>query len=279
MSVDDRSETNLSHAEATLADPDYPEKGKVPEHRHVSACEFLCWIGYGRAIPKDVYFSPLAKAPRDATLEELAALLHRSVPDPKPQECPIGDAELTLIDLLRTKKIRAFREKLGILEELPTELYDYAVTVNGRGSIEPDCRATERDIRRALRYLSSFDPPIGEVLFSTLKMLEACAAQPIILAAAQPEPPDPRPKATHTAFREFFLARVAGWPDDLPAPNEDEDFLAATHYFAPGFSRDHDFRPTRERCVPLSWRKQGPRRPWGHVKQSAANPRNRGPQI
>jgi hypothetical protein len=104
------------------------------------------------------------------------------------------------------------------------------------------------------------------------------AAAPVVPGAAEaPEPGDPRPKPTDVVVRRWMRERVANWPGDKPAPNEDGDFAAATAHFAPGLSRD-EFRLVRNAETPAEWRKQGRRKPWGKAKQSAANPPIRGPQ-
>src|SRR4051794_10322313 len=95
---------------AGSAGPQYPPIGDVPKHRHLSACEVLTWIGYGRAIPKAAYFAPLANV-HGATTEAILALLHRSVPDPKPLRCPMYKSERALMKALRSGKLRAFRER------------------------------------------------------------------------------------------------------------------------------------------------------------------------
>jgi hypothetical protein len=90
--------------------------------------------------------------------------------------------------------------------------------------------------------------------------------------------PDQRPTPKDHSVRQWMRDRVTGWPDDKLAPSEMEDFQAATRYFAPGLTRD-EFRIVRTTETPTEWRQRGPRKRWGEVKQSAANPRNGGTQI
>jgi hypothetical protein len=78
-----------------------------------------------------------------------------------------------------------------------------------------------------------------------------------------------RPQPTDKAVRSWMRDRVETWPDDRPAPTEQDDVAAAQEYFAPGLSRD-ELRTVRDVETPEAWRKQGPRRSWGIVKKSAA---------
>jgi hypothetical protein len=74
-----------------------------------------------------------------------------------------------------------------------------------------------------------------------------------------------KPRPTKPALRQWWLGRVASWPDDKPAPSEDDDWDAVQQHFAPGLSRE-EFRNVRREVTPPEWRKQGPRKPWGQVK-------------
>jgi hypothetical protein len=80
------------------------------------------------------------------------------------------------------------------------------------------------------------------------------------------------PRQTNPAVKQKMRERVATWPDDQPAPNEEEDFAAISALFAPGSLSRDDFRIIRtdDSVVPSEWRKQGRRRPWGQVKPKSA---------
>jgi hypothetical protein len=80
-----------------------------------------------------------------------------------------------------------------------------------------------------------------------------------------------RPKPTDPAVRKWFRDRVNTWPDDRKAPGEDADWEAIKKHFAPGLSRNEDFRPARKQETPSGWRKQGQRSLWGVEKKSAGN--------
>ena len=141
----------------------------------MTACEVLCWIGYGRAIAKEVYFRPIFEAP-DMPFTDIAPLLHQSVPGPKPPECPMDSAERELMAALRSGKIQARCERNGALEIVPSEIYDYAVAVNARGSIETDQGAAGRDIAQADRYLRGQTTKIKDVFFRTSEVRECLKA-------------------------------------------------------------------------------------------------------
>ncbi len=134
--------------------PQYPELGAVPVHRHMTACEVLCWIGYRRAIPKEIYYFPLSNS-ANVPFSRKVSLLHQSVPEPKPPECPMNAAEQNLMEALRTETIRAFYEKDGRFEQVPQDVYAYAVAVNARGGIEADSGVPERDRERAAKFTSA----------------------------------------------------------------------------------------------------------------------------
>ena len=80
------------------------------------------------------------------------------------------------------------------------------------------------------------------------------------------------PKATNRAILQKMRERLESWPDDQPAPNEEDDFAAISAFFAPGSLSRDEFRLVRtdDSVVPPEWRKQGPRRPWKKVKPKSA---------
>lgn len=74
-----------------------------------------------------------------------------------------------------------------------------------------------------------------------------------------------KPKPTNQAVRQWMRDRVASWPNDKSTPSEGDDLDAVQQHFAPGLSRD-EFRNVRKSETPRGWRKQGPRKPWGQVR-------------
>ena len=315
MSGDDEREGGRTPPDAMPAGPQYPAFGEVSKEWYLTACEALCWIGYRRAISKAVYFRPFVEAAPCVALEGRARLLHHSVPDPKPPDDPMGDAECALMKAAKAGQVRLLTQTNGNLEEVPSKVYDQDVSVNARGCIELNEAATERGRSLAQDYFCEH-PLLGDVLIRTSEVLRAWPPPKASIlsenfaallvprwtqedeapnapaAAVQrppsdtdrvleaiPGPPATRPKATDPALRQWFRDRVASWPHELAAPSEHKDFIAASQYFASGFGRDDDFRPARRQYTPAEWRKQGPRLPWGQARQSAANPRNGGTQI
>ena len=219
----------------------YPAIGDVPGHLHLTACEVLTWIGYGRAISKAVYYAPVANSPV-ATIDEKMALLHRSVPDPKPSEDPMEDAERKLMELLRAKRVHMLIERGGVFEEVSDSIYEYAVAVNARGSVEPDANATERDQARARSYLLRLQP-FGDVLFRKTEVLEAW--QNTVSDGEQPHPPPVVfSETTSTSLNESLQANPTSKgepiseqvgeqeaatptpkPDPVPSPSTDLEFI------------------------------------------------------
>jgi hypothetical protein len=203
---------------APAAELQYPAIGDVPEHRHLTACEVLTWIGYGRAISRDVYFAKVSGA--TATAEARLSLLHQSVPDPKPLENPMDDAERKLMEEVRAGRVHSLIERNGAFEEPPAAIYEHAVAVNARGSIEADGTAPERDQTRARSYLSSL-PPIGNVWFRKSEVLEVWPSkaptaipgdsgqphhQPFDAVDPEPTPAAPRRGKGRPGVRETCLA-------------------------------------------------------------------------
>ena len=90
--------------------------------------------------------------------------------------------------------------------------------------------------------------------------------KPIVIPAPRaPAKNVVKPKPTNLSVRQWMLNRVASWPNDKPAPSESDDWDAVQQHFAPGLSRD-EFRNVRSELTPPEWRKQGPRKPWGQLK-------------
>jgi hypothetical protein len=74
-----------------------------------------------------------------------------------------------------------------------------------------------------------------------------------------------KPRPMNPAVRQWMRDRVASWPDDKSTPSEGDDWDAVQQHFAPGLSRE-EFRNVRSAETPPEWRKQGPRKPLGQVK-------------
>jgi hypothetical protein len=90
--------------------------------------------------------------------------------------------------------------------------------------------------------------------------------KPIVFPAAPaPARNVVKAKPTNRAVRQWMRDRVASWPNDKPAPSESDDWDAVQQHFAPELSRD-EFRNVRKSETPPEWRKQGPRKPWGQLK-------------
>jgi hypothetical protein len=84
-----------------------------------------------------------------------------------------------------------------------------------------------------------------------------------LLAHSQSERAHPAP--TDRAVRTWMRDRVANWPDDIRAPSEEQDWKAARDEFGSGLSQ-REFRVVRTTEAPQEWRTQGPRKPWGKVR-------------
>ncbi len=158
---------------------DYPEYGVAPTELIMTPCEVLCWIGYRRAIPKDVYYRlitewdlkpkggisatgldpvPLerrADTPRNRALqailedcskdspERLSALIHAAIPEPKPQADPMDDAEQQRMSAMRAGRLKVrYLDDSGASHQLDVEVLLHARVINARGSIEADPAAS-----------------------------------------------------------------------------------------------------------------------------------------
>jgi len=191
---------NSSPPDAAPDELKYPALGELPPKLRLTACEVLCWIGYGRDILKEVYLAPLVAA-RGARLTEATMLPHHFVPDPKPAECPMDDAERELIEALRTGKLRAFFKADGAFREVPAELYTYAVTVNVRGSIEPNCKASKEDFAEAEDFFYRIRPSIRDVFFDSAAVKAALAPWPRARAVEPAAAPPLRSRHNGTDYR------------------------------------------------------------------------------
>ncbi len=74
-----------------------------------------------------------------------------------------------------------------------------------------------------------------------------------------------KPKQTNLAVRKWMEDRVSNWPDNKTPPSEQEDWEAVRRHFESGLTRD-EFRIVRKDLTPEEWRKQGPRKLCGRVK-------------
>jgi hypothetical protein len=124
-------------------DKDYPAIGELPMAPYMPACDTICFLsGYQRAIPVDLYYAPLRRAHgwNSKDPDEVSALLHNAVPDPKPAENPIPAAHQLQMKLWRDKRLHPLNWETK--EEVPAELNEYAVIINLHGEIYPDYSAT-----------------------------------------------------------------------------------------------------------------------------------------
>jgi hypothetical protein len=177
---------------------------------------------------------------RDASSAELSTermvnLLHQSVPEPKPDNDPMQGAEHKLMDALRARRLRMLIERGGTFDEVSEEIYEYAVAVNARGSVEADASASARDYTRALSYLSRL-PTIGNVWFRKAELLdvwplrgggaesaaaEGERAEPLVAdgttPAAAPEPEKDVPLSGQVGEQASEPERPAE-PSDFTAP-------------------------------------------------------------
>jgi hypothetical protein len=80
------------------------------------------------------------------------------------------------------------------------------------------------------------------------------------------------PKPTNRAVQQAMRERIANWPDDEPAADEDADWKAINRLFAPDTLSREEFRIVRrdKGVVPREWSIQGKRRPWGQAKPKSA---------
>jgi hypothetical protein len=92
-----------------------------------------------------------------------------------------------------------------------------------------------------------------------------------------PEPPSPPagsdrcPALTEDNVERWFADRVAKWPDSVPAPSEADDWVAFGGHFGRDSAPRETFRELRRKYTPADWRKQGPRLPWGMLRQKVGN--------
>lgn len=235
----------------------YPALGEMPDHRHLTACETLCWLGYGRPIPWAVYFAPIFRGP-NTSLDELPALLHRSVPDQKPAECPMDDAERILMENLRAGRIQALFKNDGRFVSLPAEAYDYALVVNVRGGIEVDAGASCRDQENARQYVVN-SLPSTDVFFRTSEVLRLLPAWPVRAPNVSPVKRIPVPWPKQMAWWKGYVQQHSN--PDL-RPTKAKQYAAAKAHFSdyapPTHINMQDLRALPD--TPSEWREPG-RRP------------------
>ncbi len=186
----------------------------------MSACEVLCWIGYRRAIPKEIYFAPLSEAPARSTTADLEACLHNAVPDPKPTVDPMTDAELHLMAALRVGAVRAIslRSKDSAID-LPVDAFRFHVTVNVRGHLEPDSACSRGDYQLAVA-----EPSYGELRFYTAEVLAFWPAH-LINGENKTEKPAKmaqHPRPSDAAVALFYKTWRDARPDGSGTPTEKE---------------------------------------------------------
>jgi hypothetical protein len=131
----------MSDSDACSSEDEYPRYGQEPTTHNLSACEVLCWIGYRRPIPKELYYSPLRASPWPV----LPSLMHDAVPDPKPAQCPIADAQQQLMSAIRSGKLAPYCIVNSTPAVMPPSAYKYAFVIYPRGSLEPDDAAADSD--------------------------------------------------------------------------------------------------------------------------------------
>ena len=166
----------------------YPEQGAQPSGMTMSSCEVLCWIAYRRAIPKRTYFAPLCNARANGEPIDLEALLHTAIPDPKPIENPMSDAEKALMAALRSGEVQAISQKNQMPAELlPINAYRLEVVISARGYLEPDNASSPDDYR-----LAAAEPTWSELRFYTAEVIRVWPATLGANGAAQLETPTPR---------------------------------------------------------------------------------------
>jgi hypothetical protein len=209
---------------AALPAQGYPAIGEFPMAPYMTACETLCRLsGYRRAISEDLYFAPLrrprVRIPDDSA--EVSAVLHNAVPDPKPGEDPMPEAEQRVMKLWRAGRLHPGHVKDGEFQELPDEINQYAVVIAVDGRIRPDARAALRDQQPAWHWWTANEaapPPdkhIGDISFRTLEIRECSAldgnfdASPSRVDTLRPEgvPIAPQ-RPTHLATPEEYDACI-----------------------------------------------------------------------
>ena len=119
----------------------YPPLEVLPASAYMSACEVLCWIVYRWPIKKEVYYLPLKWA-RDKSDKDIAALLHESVPPPRPAQAAIAEAEKCLRDRIENGVIEALDGDDVTLPIIPCGVFRRAISISMRNTIEASAVAS-----------------------------------------------------------------------------------------------------------------------------------------
>lgn len=194
----------------------YPSYGVAPTGHTMSACEVLCWIGYHRAISKEAYFYPVNNAPARANITELERLLHDAIPEPKPVQDPMGDAEVRLMVEIRNGSVHCIDASAGgKILDLPIDAFRFQVTVSARGGLEPDGCASPEDHR-----LASAEPRYRDVRFYTSEVLTAWPKERHDLGAGCAAKMSPHPRPPDAAVFKHYRAWRLSMPDGHSTPTE-----------------------------------------------------------
>jgi hypothetical protein len=183
---------------------EYPPLGVLPKTLEMTACEVLTWIGYGRAITKNIYLRPVVRACWEGASDD--KFIHSSVPDAKPKNDPINDATQTLMDALRSGRLQAWFSNSGVLSEVPTKVYRYALTIYARGTLETDSTRAAGDQQMADDYRLSdeFKPFRNKpIFFRTDDVRETLTPWPRKGPLGRKADPTPVGKSQQRANRPF----------------------------------------------------------------------------
>jgi hypothetical protein len=87
---------------------------------------------------------------------------------------------------------------------------------------------------------------------------------------SRPSGSDCRPALTEERADRWFADRETNWPDTDPAPSEADDWVAFCGHFGRDAASRETFRELRRKYTFADWHKQGPRLPWGKLRQKSA---------
>jgi hypothetical protein len=183
----------------TLREEAYPAIDYIPQRPYLTPCEVLCLFAYRRAIPSRDYHAPLRWVAGLAP-DDYNNFLHQAIPEPKPAESPMADAERKVMELLRDRRLHLFRKKGDSYEEVPSDTMKYAVVVTTRDDLAPDARAPQQDQESAASYLASHS--LLPIVFLTSEVRECLTREP----ADSKHPPANAPTVTlmvNGVAREF----------------------------------------------------------------------------
>jgi hypothetical protein len=199
----------------------YPAIDYIPRRPYLTACEVLCLIAYRRAIPSDLYFAPWGRITEIARNDirargEVDAFLHQAIPEPKPAESPMGDAEQTLMAFIHAGRLHPLCKKGDEYEDPLPDLFKYAVVVTARDEVAPDySQAPRQDQMAAESYIATKSP--GRIAFHVSEV-RAC----LELTSG----PDGR-EATPAPLLD--VSATAGRPAHHATPDDYHDCIDALH--------------------------------------------------